>query len=432
MNSIGLRKEEKAFETRVAIVPEHVKTMAKKHKVKFILEPSDQRAFTAKEYESAGAKVKPLKGSGTPVVLGIKEMPIDFFESGIVYIFFSHTIKGQKYNMPMLQKILDVGATLIDYERVIDKNGRRVIYFGNWAGMAGISDTFRTFGQRLENQGVKPNPFAGMKPTLECTNLEELEEEFRKLGERIKKEGLPESMTPFVVGFAGYGNVSRGAQKMFDILPYKEITPENLPDLPKESNLLYKCVFKEEHMVEPKDTMAEFDLQDYYKYGAAKYKPIFHRYAPYLTIVLNCIYWSGKYPRLLTKSFMKEYWTDENSRLQAVGDISCDVGGAIEFTLQTTDPGNPTFSYIVSEDSAKIGVDGEGPLVMAVDNLPCELPRESSTSFSETLLHYIPALAKADFTVSYEKLDLPKELKDAVIVYQGKLTPNYEYLKTYL
>ena len=162
------------------------------------------------------------------------------------------------------------------------------------------------------------------------------------------------------------------------------------------------------------------------------HKPIFHRYAPYLTIVLNCIYWSPKYPRLLTKNFIKENWGDENSRLQAIGDISCDVGGAIEFTLQTTNPGNPTFSYIVSEDQARMGIDGDGPLIMAVDNLPCELPRESSTSFSETLLDYIPVLAKADFTVSYEELELPKELKDAVIVYQGKLTPSYEYLKTYL
>ncbi|MFX1368208.1 MAG: hypothetical protein ACFFAY_06410 [Promethearchaeota archaeon] len=432
MNNIGLRKEEKPFETRVAVVPIHVKILAKKHKVKFILEPNEQRAFTSKEYESAGAKIQPLKGSGTPVVLGIKEMPIDFFESGIVYIFFSHTIKGQKYNMPMLQRILDVGATLIDYERVLDKDGRRLIYFGNWAGMAGISDTFRSFGQRLKNRGIKPNPFAEMKPTLECKNLHELEDEFSKLGERIKKEGLADSMTPFVVGFAGYGNVSKGAQRMFNLLPHKEVTPDILADLPKDSHLIYKCVFKEEHMVEPKDNRAEFDLQDYYKYGSAKYKPIFHRYAPHLTIVLNCIYWSPKYPRLLTKNFIKENWGDENSRLQAIGDISCDVGGAIEFTLQTTNPGNPTFSYIVSEDQAKVGIDGDGPLIMAVDNLPCELPRESSTSFSETLLDYIPALAKADFTVSYEELELPKELKDAVIVYQGKLTPTYEYLKMYL
>ncbi len=432
MNNIGLRKEEKPFETRVAVVPKHVKILAKKHKVKFILEPNEQRAFTSKEYESAGAKIQPLKESGTPVVLGIKEMPIDFFESGIVYIFFSHTIKGQKYNMPMLQRILDVGATLIDYERVLDKDGRRLIYFGNWAGMAGISDTFRSFGERLENQGIKPNPFAGMKPTLECKDLEELEDEFRKLGERIEKEGLADSMTPFVVGFAGYGNVSKGAQRMFNLLPHKEVTPDTLAHLPKDSHVIYKCVFKEEHMVEPKDDKGEFDLQDYYKYGSAKYKPIFHRYAPHLTIVLNCIYWSPKYPRLLTKNFIKENWGDENSRLQAIGDISCDVGGAIEFTLQTTNPGNPTFSYIVSEDQARVGLDGDGPLIMAVDNLPCELPRESSTSFSETLLDYVPALAKADFTVSYEELDLPKELKDAVIVYQGKLTPTYEYLKMYL
>ena len=123
MNRIGLRKEEKAFETRVPVVPDHVKFLHDKHGIEFLLEPSTQRAFTEDEYLNANARILSLKGSNTSVVLGIKEMPIDFFEENIVYIFFSHTIKGQDYNMPMLKRIMDVGATLIDYERVIDDKG---------------------------------------------------------------------------------------------------------------------------------------------------------------------------------------------------------------------------------------------------------------------------------------------------------------------
>ena len=191
-------------------------------------------------------------------------------------------------------------------------------------------------------------------------------------------------------------------------------------------------MFKEEHLVKPKNPANSFELQDYYKHGAAKYDGIFYQYLPYLTVVLNCIYWSRKYPRLITKEFIRKHWNDKNRKLEAIGDISCDIGGAIEFTLHCTTPGSPAFSYNVSNDTAELIVDGNGPLIMAVDNLPCELPRESSTSFSKTLLDFIPALAKADFTADFENLQLPKELKDAVIVYHGKLTKDYEYLEKHL
>ncbi|MFX1579371.1 MAG: hypothetical protein ACFFBJ_06950, partial [Promethearchaeota archaeon] len=153
MNRIGLRKEEKAFETRVPLIPDHVRFLHDKYGIEFILEPSNQRAFSEDEYD---IEVESLKGSGVPVIMGIKEMPIDIFEKDIVYIFFSHTIKGQTSNMPMLKRIIDIGATLIDYERVVDENGRRLIYFGNWAGMAGISETLRILGERLESLGIKP------------------------------------------------------------------------------------------------------------------------------------------------------------------------------------------------------------------------------------------------------------------------------------
>jgi len=432
MNKIGLRKEEKPFETRVPLVPDHVSLLHNTHSIDFMLEPSDQRAFSEDEYNLDRANVIPLKGSGVPVVLGIKEIPIDIFEADTVYIFFSHTIKGQTSNMPMLKKILDIGATLIDYERVVDDNGRRLIFFGNWAGMAGISDTFRILGKRLEILGISPNPFAGMKPTLELRELEELREEFRLLGNRIKEQGLPHELIPFVIGFAGYGNVSKGAQEIFDILPHKSITPEELSELSPESHSLYKCVFKEEHMVEPKDSSNSFDLQDYYKYGNSKYVGVFHKHIPYVTVLMNCIYWSNKYPRLLTVDFIRSHWNKDDRRLQVIGDISCDIKGAIEFTVRCTSPDKPAFTYIINENRAEVGVKGEGPVVVAVDNLPCELPRESSTSFSETILNFIPALAKADFTVPFSDLDLPRELKDAVIVYRGELTEKYQYLEQYL
>ncbi len=432
MNKIGLRKEEKAFETRVAIVPDHAAELSKNYGVKFIIEPSDQRAFLPEEYNNAIAEVSPLKGSDAKVIMGIKEMPIDFFEPSKVYIFFSHTVKGQKYNMPMLQKIMDTGATLIDYEKIVDDKGRRLVYFGNWAGLAGMSDTLHSLGERLKHEGLEPNPFANMRTTLELKNLPDLKEEIAALGKRIEEQGLPDDLCPFVVGFAGYGNVSRGAQELFDILPHKEISPEELPNLTAEKHFLYKCVFKEEHMVSPIDDSAPFELQDYYKYGAKKYRGVFEQYVPHLTVLMNCIYWTSKYPRLLTKDFIRKHWQNDSRKLRIIGDISCDVGGAIEFTLKCTKPDHPAFAYLIDEDRAELGVQKDGPLIMAVDNLPCELPRESSTSFSKTLLNFIPALAKTDFDVPFESLELPREIRDAIIVYQGKLTNNYEYLQEFL
>ncbi len=432
MNIIGLRKEEKMFETRIPIVPEHIKLLTTKYGIQFVVEPSNQRAFGSSEFEEVGAEIKLLKGTDVPVILGVKEMPNNFYEKGKVYIFFSHTIKGQKHNMPMLKQIMDVGATLIDYERIVNEKGFRLIFFGNWAGLAGMSETFRILGLRLEVEGIKPNPFSGMKHTTQYKNLDELKKGIQTLGKRIEELGLPDSLTPFIVGFAGYGNASRGAQEIFDILPHETIEPKDLASITAKRDLLYKCIFKEEHMVQPLDSSAKFELMDYYEHGATKYKGIFESYVSHLTVLMNCIYWTKKSPHLVTKDFIRKHWSDPNRRLRIVGDISCDVNGAMEFTLQCTDVGEPAFVYLVDENRAVLGVEGNGPVVMAVDNLPTEIPRESSTSFSETLLGFIPALAKANFTVPFGQLNLTRELKDATIVYNGELTKNYEYLKQYL
>jgi saccharopine dehydrogenase (NAD+, L-lysine-forming) len=185
-------------------------------------------------------------------------------------------------------------------------------------------------------------------------------------------------------------------------------------------------------MVEPKEASAKFDLQDYYKNGKEKYVGVFHRYIPYITVLMNCIYWTEKYPRLVTLGFIRDYWKRDNRRLQIIGDISCDIRGAIEFTLHSTSADKPAFTYNIDEDKAEPGVKDTGPIVIAVDNLPCELPRESSTSFSKTLLDFIPILANTDFTVPFSNLELTRELKDAIIVYRGELTERFQYLNQYL
>jgi alpha-aminoadipic semialdehyde synthase len=432
---VGIRREDKAFELRTPIVPGDVEELAKDHGFEFVVEPSQQRAFSEETYEKVGASIGDLQGEGIPVIFGIKEIPKEVFEPGKVYLFFAHVIKGQEYNMEMLQQLLDVGATLIDYERIVEvESERRLVFFGNWAGYAGMAETLRGLGERLEEKGVTPNPFGVLKPTYKYEGMDDLQKAIQAVGEHIKREGFAPDLAPLVVGFIGYGNTSKGAQAIFDLLPHKTVSPDELSSLEADNHLIYKVVFREEDTVRPTDSSAQFELQHYYDHGKVKYESAFFQYLPHLTVIMNCIYWTDKYPRMITKAELKQLWDDSQGhpKLVIVGDISCDIHGAIEFTVDCTKPDHPTFVYNPESEKADLGISGEGVVVMAVDNLPTELPREASTSFSETLQRFIPPIVKADYTVPFDQLDLPPEVKKAVIVYQGKLTPEYDYLNKYL
>jgi alpha-aminoadipic semialdehyde synthase len=149
--------------------------------------------------------------------------------------------------------------------------------------------------------------------------------------------------------------------------------------------------------------------------------------------LVNCIYWDARYPRLLSKETARQlYGKGTPPKLRVIGDISCDIEGGIEPTIKATEPNAPSFVWDPATDTAIAGVAGDGPVIMAVDNLPCELPVESSTSFGEALLPFIPALAACDFGVAFEQCALPPELKRATIVYHGELTPEYQYLEKFI
>ena len=432
---IGIRREDKSvWERRVPIIPEHVRQLIGEHGFEVWGQPSDIRVFRDEEFAQAGARIEEDL-SPCPVVLAIKEIPAGFFRPGHTYVFFAHVIKGQPYNMPMLQRLLDLGCQLIDYEKVTDEQGRRLIFFGRHAGLAGMIDTLWALGQRLDWEGI-PNPFSALRQTHEYDNLAQAKAAVAAIGGRITREGLPEPITPLICGFAGYGNVFRGADEIIQLLPVREIAPQEVAAVAQATDYardaLYKVVFKEEHTVEPISPEQCFELQDYYDHPE-KYRPRFHAYLPHLTLLVNCVYWEARYPRLVTKADLRQlYGGAEPPRLRVIGDISCDIEGAIESTVKSTAPGDPVFVYDPFEDRAVDGIKGRGPVVMAVDILPSELPRDASEYFSSVLMKYIPAIAQADYSVPFEELALPPEIKRAVIVYQGELTPNYRYLEQYL
>lgn len=431
--TFGIKREDKSeWERRAPITPLDVLYLDSTHSIKTIIQPSKFRVFSDKEYDKVGALVS--ENLDAPVILGIKEIHPDFFEEDKIYVFFSHTIKGQEYNMPMLKRMMEKGDTLIDYECIKDENENRLIAFGKHAGIAGMIESLHTAGKRLKWEGYL-TPLLHLKRPISYHSLSLLEKDSAKIGREIIQNGFPEELTPFVIGIAGYGHVSGGAQELLHYFPVTEIKPEDLETLEDNPHTLYKVVFREEHLMRRKDG-GKFNLQDYYN-NPENYAGAFPEYLPYISILINAIYWEEKYPRLVTKKWLKENYNkpvgERNTyRLRVIGDISCDIEGSIECTVRSTGPENPVYVYNPDTEEIKFGVEGKGPVIMAVDILPSELPHESSNYFSNILKRFIPEIINASYPTDFDKCTLPDPIKRAVILYKGKLTPRYKYIKKYI
>ncbi|MEA3475897.1 MAG: bifunctional lysine ketoglutarate reductase /saccharopine dehydrogenase family protein [Candidatus Cloacimonadota bacterium] len=432
---IGIRREDKSkWERRVPLIPEHIKLLKEEYGIETVLQPSKIRVFSDNEYKNYGALIKEDL-SECPVVFGIKEIPESFFQPNKTYVFFSHVIKGQSYNMPMLKRILALKCNLIDYERIVNENNKRLIFFGRHAGIAGMIDTLWAFGQRLKYENISDH-FKEIKKAYQYKSLEQIKSDIKAIGEKIRKDGVPKILTPLVCGITGYGNVSKGAQEILDELPIIEISPSQLLNLNQvksiSRNHIHKVIFKEEHLVMPKEGNEEFRLQDYYE-NPQHYKSQFAKYIPHLSILVNCIYWTLQCPRFVTKENLKSlYLKDKNQKLQVIGDISCDINGSIEFTSKMTKPDSPTYVYNPLVDKEYDGIQGNGVVVMARGNLPCEIPRESSIFFSNELIDFVPQIVNAHSSDSLDKNALPLPIRKALIVYKGELTKDFEYIKEYL
>jgi len=431
---IGIRHEDKyKMERRVPIVPKHVEWLVKHQNIDIVVQSSEKRVFKDDEFTKAGAKVaKELKRC--PIIFGVKEISISAFEENKTYIFFSHVIKGQKYNMPMLKKMMEMKCNLIDYEKVADEQNKRLIFFGKYAGLAGMINSFWALGLRLKYYGYE-SKLLKIKQACHYHSLAEAKEDISAIGQLIAENGIPEEMLPFTIGFTGYGNVSQGAQEICGLLPIKEISPEKLLSLKHRkklpNNIIYKVIFKEEHLVEPIDSTHEFELQDYYNHPE-KYKGVFEKYIPHLSMLMNCMYWDEKYPKLITKENLKKMYSKGKPKLTVIGDITCDIDGSIECTTKPAKIEDPIYVYNPFTDQTTSGYEGEGILDMAVDILPSELPRDSSFGFSDVLVNFVKPIAIADYDLPFEEIDLPKAIKKALILLKGELTPNYKYLEEHV
>jgi len=302
--TIGIRREDKnEWERRAPLIPPDIAFLRKEHGLRFVVQFSPIRAYFDAEYESAGAELsEDLAPAG--IVLAVKEIPIDLLRARTTYVFFAHVIKGQPHNMPLLASLLERDCSLVDYERIIDDRGRRLIFFGRHAGLAGMIETLWGFGQRLRALGVV-TPFAELRHAYEYADFGAAQAHIGELGGKIRREGLPAELQPRVFGLVGYGNVTKGAQEILACLPVTEVSVAELPALAaSRSGGLVQVVFKEQDMVRPRKPGAVFELQDYYDHPGG-YEGCFDEHLAHLDVLVNTIYWDERYPRLVTREWAR-------------------------------------------------------------------------------------------------------------------------------
>lgn len=418
MADLGIRRENKGrWERRAPLTPQHVEELVHQHGVSVAVQPSEVRIFGEDDYRSAGAEIREDL-SGCRVILGIKEVPPEHIVPGRAHLAFFHVIKGQRWNMGQVRRALDAGSTLIDYEPIVDRHGRRLLFFGRHAGYAGMIDALWALGRRLRAEGVE-TPLTAVRQAKDYDHLETaLDHLASDVGRRIRNEGLPEALRPLVIGFTGGGNVSQGAQEVLQRLPVVEVHPDELPELEGRSErsrgTIYKVVFRRDQRTD------------------------FARHLPFLTVLVNGIFWGARDPRLVTWDDLEDLWSrhegrgDGGPRLRVIADLSCDVEGSIEATVEQTDPDEPVFVADPFTRETPYGVEGRGPVILAVGNLPAELPRDASEHFGDRLFPFAVRLAAADFTPPFDALELPEPVRRAVITHRGELTPGYRDLADFL
>ena len=412
-----VRKEHKnQWERRAPLTPEALSQL-REQGYSIDVETSDIRIFSDDKYQAAGATLV-----ATPheheFVIGIKEPPVNSIQSGQVHLAFSHTIKGQAINMPLLQRFLDQGATLIDYEPIVDEKAQRTIAFGRYAGIAGAIDSFHIAGKKYQLKGIE-SPLTNVKATVDYSSIDAIKAEFSKIDVN--------SGEPVRVLVLGSGKVGQGSLEVCRWLGLPEISIDDLKsgEVPQGS---WFALARSKDCHQHK-AGSPFDFEEFAQYGKERYESTFYQLLGRFDILLQTPFWTDDFPKHLPAKILKNH--RENLPV-VIGDISCDIDGSLECTMQPSHTDAPAYTYCPESHSVKEGISWQGPTVMAIDNLPCELPLDASEHFSSALCHYVPAMMSMDLSLPFEDLELPEAIKQGVIVYRGKLTEKYQYLNAYL
>ncbi len=429
---VGILKESRNHrERRAPLTPSDVKWLVDR-KIEVEVESSPRRIFKDEDYRRSGGKILD-KLDKAALIVGIKGPDPDKIRRNRVYMVFSHTIKGQPYNMPLLEKLLESGATLVDYEKIVDPHGRRIVSFGRFAGITGIVDSLFYLGKKLKWKGID-NPFVQLKPSWEYRSLDQVKQDMRKIDKIIRRKGFDGGISPFIIGIIGHGNVSKGVQEALGSLNPVEIHPHDMSRFIRHQkymhNEIYKIVFLREEKFRTGNRKG-FYFEEYIE-RPDRFESNLDKYLAHLNMLINASYWDKRYPRMVTKPMVKKLCRNRNFRLEFIGDISCDIGGSIEFTHKTTTQDNPVFTYDPEKDKYTDGYKSEGITVLAIDNLPSELPEDSSEHFSGLIRDYVYQIAVHGAKDITNHAAIPREIRQAVITQGGRLAESCLYLKKQL
>ncbi|KAJ6220407.1 hypothetical protein RDWZM_006219 [Blomia tropicalis] len=440
--NVAIRREDASvWERRAPLAPLHVRELVRKG-VKVIVQPSNRRAYPLQSYVQSGAVIQE-DISEAPVIIGVKQVPVDALLPNKTYAFFSHTIKAQEANMPLLDAILDRNIRLIDYEKMCDINNQRLVAFGRYAGTAGMINIMHGLGLRLLALGHH-TPFMHIGPAHNYRDSGMAKQAVRACGYEIALGMMPRSIGPITLVFTGSGNVSQGAQELFQELPFEYVDVKDLPHVAQlgQTSKIYGCVVtRSDHWVHSKGLPYDTTLAD--EHPEQFYSNFSTNIAPYASVIVNGIYWSPNSPKLLTIPDAKRLLQPNYApwlpisigapalphRLLAICDISADPGGSIEFMTDCTTIDNPFCLYDADYNQQTSDFAGPGVLVCSIDNMPTQLPLEATQSFGDLLKPYMHEIINSDATEPFDKWNCGPEVKGATIASNGSLTPNFEYIQ---
>ena len=382
---------------RVVFSPEKLAEARKQFpETEFVVESSDIRVFPDKAYQDLGFKVTD-DVSNCDVLLGVKEVPLDELIPNKKYFFFSHTIKKQPYNRKLLKAILDKNIQLYDHETIVRENGLRLIGFGRYAGLVGAYNGFRALG-------LRDNLF-NLPKVETLADLDEVKAELDKI-----------TLPNIKILLSGTGKVARGAKEILDHLKIKQVS-DALYLTSKFTEPVYCLVDVMEYAKRSDGKVG--NTSEFYK-DPSGYESNFMPYAKETDMFIAGHFYGDGAPYLFTREDAKH--PDFNINL--VADISCDIDGPVASTLRSSTIANPFYGYNPISEKEVAFDDKDAITVMAVDNLPCELPKDASEGFGDMFLeHVIPAFFNSD-----EK----GILKRARMTENGKLTDRYSYLQDYV
>lgn len=395
---IGIVRETKnPPDRRVPFTPSQCRKLLDSYPpLEIVVQPSDYRCYGNEEYAAEGI-VLAEDLSDCSVLMGVKEVKINALLDGKTYFFFSHTAKKQPYNRELLRSLVRKGIRMADYEYLTNENGLRVVAFGRWAGVVGAYNGLR--GQGLMNKAFL------MKPAHECFDLEEVHMELKKV--KLGKKRIL---------VTGGGRVAGGALEILEEAGVRELSPDEF--LENEYDHAVYTRLDPWHYTRRKDGKA-FDFAHFVAHPG-EYENSILPYASRCDILMACHFWDPSSPVMLAR----EDLASGEIPISLVADISCDIDGPIASTIRASTIASPFYGFNPESGKETDPFEKGSICVMAVDNLPGELPRDASADFGEALLeHVVPELLGTRETGMLER---------ASITQGGALSAGYAYLADYL